>query len=162
MESCQQCGNTPVLAGSARVKHATVRPTMQLCTVGLVTVSPSAIRGNLVAHRPLDRSLSFPQAGIVNVVNSVSDTDPCRVSCRKAQEVTTGSEQVGGVIKCDELSQFVYSALVSSSPITCHLVHFPQARYHKRLLLCKRRMASPVLIPPDLAFSRIIILEPVL
>ena len=23
MESCQQCGNTPVLAGSARVKHAT-------------------------------------------------------------------------------------------------------------------------------------------
>ena len=125
-------------------------------------VSPSAIRGNLVAHRPLDRSLSFPQAGIVNVVNSVSDTDPCRVSCRKAQEVTTGSEQVDGVFKCDELSQFVYSALVSSSPITCHLVHFPQARYHERLLLCKRRMASPVLIPPDLAFSRIIILEPVL
>ena len=51
-------------------------------------VSPSAIRGNLVAHRPLDRSLSFPQAGIVNVVNS------CRRK-RPPREVG-GYGQVGG------------------------------------------------------------------
>ena len=107
MESCQQCGNTPVLAGSARVKHATVRPTMQLCTVGLVTVSPSAIRGNLVAHRPLDRSLSSPQAGIVNVVNSVPYSDPCTVSRCITQEVTAGSKQAEGVVKGNELSQLV-------------------------------------------------------
>ena len=123
---------------------------------------PSAIRGNLVAHRPLDRSLSFPQAGIVNVVNSVSDTDPCRVSCRKAQEIATGSEQIDGVVKSDKLSHFVYCTQVSSPPITRHLIDLPQASNHKRLLLCEWRVAPPVLIPPDLALFRVIILEPVL
>ena len=83
---------------------------------------PSAIRGNLVAHRPLDRSLSFPQAGIVNVVNGVSDADPCSVSRAKAQEVATGSEQVDWVVKRNELSQFIQSAQVSSPPITRHLM----------------------------------------
>ena len=125
-------------------------------------MTPSAIRGNLVAHRPLDRSLSFPQAGIVNVVNGVSDTDPCRVSCRKAQEIATGSEQVDGVVKSDKLSQFVYCTQVSSPPITRHLMDLPQASNHKRLLLCEWRVAPPVLIPPYVALFRIIILEPVL
>ena len=113
-------------------------------------VSPSAIRGNLVAHRPLDRSLSFPQAGIVNVVNGVSDTDPCSVSRAKAQEVATGSEQVDWVVKRNELSQFIQSAQVSSPPITRHLMDLSQACYHEGLLLRKWRMAPPVLIPPDL------------
>ena len=121
---------------------------------------PSAIRGNLVAHRPLDRSLSFPQAGIVNVVNGVSDTDPCSVSRAKAQEVATGSEQVDWVVKryMYELSQFIQSAQVSSPPITRHLMDLSQACYHEGLLLRKWRMAPPVLIPPDLLLIRVVIL----
>ena len=82
-------------------------PRPHLCASWDLYVSPSAIRGNLVAHRPLDRSLSSPQAGIVNVVNSVPYSDPCAVSGGIAQEVTARSKQAEGIVKGYELSQLV-------------------------------------------------------